>query len=309
MSASHSAGTRGAPEPSSDSDEDVDVINVEFDFQAPSEIDFQAMKRLFQQMFYTHAPQMDLGILADHVIQSGMTQGIGTVIKVDDIEQVHDPYAVISAVMLGPASPASELLQTYFTTQLSKAASAKPFLDLLKSASESKPHLFVLHERMINLPPQVMPPLLRMLLEEVDGSLRETASPKPSHLIIFSRAFSADALEEGNEEDEPTGLAGARKRKARGEHAHPDDAAAAALGKPVSNKKRAAGSHDDGLGSFHPEDELIREFVSHSYTYRFPAPPDAADSYETPLFGRLLAVPFSDVPALLQRLLDVWPPP
>lgn len=285
------------------------MINVEFDFQAPSEIDFQALKRLFQQMFYTHAPQMDLGVLADHVIQSGMTRGIGTVIKVDDIEQVHDPYAVISAVMLGPASPASELLQTYFMTQLNKAVSAKPFLDLLKSASESKPHLFVLHERMINLPPQVMPPLLRMLLEEVDGSLQETSSPKPSHLIIFSRAFSADALEEGDEDDEPTGLAGARKRKAGGEHAHPADAAAAALGKPVTNKKRAAGSHDDGLGSFHPEDELIREFASHSYTYRFPAPRDAADSYETPLFGRLLAVPFSDASALLNRLLDVWPPP
>ena len=95
------------------------MINVEFDFQAPSEIDFQALKRLFQQMFYTHAPQMDIGVLADHVIQTGMTQGIGTVIKVDDIEQVHDPYAVISAVMLGPASPASDLLRTYFTTQLS----------------------------------------------------------------------------------------------------------------------------------------------------------------------------------------------
>lgn len=285
------------------------MINVEFDFQTPSEIDFQALKRLFQQMFYTHAPQMDMGVLADHVIQTGMTQGVGTVIKVDDMEQIHDPYAVISAVMLGPTTPASQLLQTYFTTQLSKAASAKPFLDLIKNSSESHPNLFVLHERMINLPPQVVPPLLRMLLEEVNETMQQNSSPTPSHLVLFSRAFSADALEEGDDDDEPAGLAGARKRKARGQHAHPADAAAAALGKPVSNKKGTAGSHDDGLGSFHPEDELIREFASHSYTYRFPAPRDAAESYETPLFGRLLAVPFSKAPALLQRLLDVWPPP
>lgn len=259
-------------------------------------------------MFYTHAPQMDLGVLADHVIQTATSQGIGTVIKVDDLEQIHDPYAVISAVMLGPTSPASELVQTYFTAQLSKSASAKPFLDLLKSSSEKNPHLFVLHERMINLPPQVVPPLLRMLLEEVNESLQEKAFPTPSHLIFFSRAFSADALDE-DDEDEPAGLAGARKRKARGQHAHPADAAAAALGKPVANKKRSTGSHDDGLGSFHPEDEFIREFASHSYTFRFPAPRDAADSYETPLFGRMLAVPFRDAPALLQRLLSVWPPP
>ena len=44
----------------SDSGSDVDFVNVDFDFQAPSESDYQALKRLFQQLFYTHAPGMDM---------------------------------------------------------------------------------------------------------------------------------------------------------------------------------------------------------------------------------------------------------
>ena len=76
---------------------------MDFDFTAPSDIDYQALKRLFQQLFYTHAPQMDLGKLADHVVYMSQEHGTGTVVKVDDLEQVHDPYAVTSVVTLGEA--------------------------------------------------------------------------------------------------------------------------------------------------------------------------------------------------------------
>ena len=75
----------------SDSDSDFDFINVDFDFQAPVETDYLALKRLFQQLFYTHAPNLDLGVLSDWVITLGTQQGVGTVIKVDDAEEVRDP--------------------------------------------------------------------------------------------------------------------------------------------------------------------------------------------------------------------------
>ncbi|KAL4402638.1 Mss4 nuclear export [Malassezia pachydermatis] len=294
----------------SDSEDEVDFINVEFDFQAPNEIDFQALKRLFQQLFYTHAPQLDLGVLADHVIEQAQSRGVGTVVKVDDLEQVHDPYAVMSALLLGPPSPAQALVHSYLATQLRRSASAQSLLALLEQASAEKPLLFVVHERMINLPPQITPPLIQMLLEECQELQEETSAPTPTHALFFSRAFSADALDEGDDEDEePTGLAGARKRKARGAHAHPDDAAAAALGKSVSNKKRTGTGLDDGLGSFHPEDELIRPFATHAHTFRFPAPRDAPDTYEAPIFGRLMAVPYTHLPAILEKMQSVWPAP
>ena len=286
---------------------------MDFDFTALSDIDYQALKRLFQQLFYTHAPQMDLGKLADHVVYMSQEHGTGTVVKVDDLEQVHDPYAVTSVVTLGEASPAAEVIQSYLVAQLSRAASAKPLLDLVKSASSTAPLTFVLSERMINLPCQIVVPMMRMLFAELEEGRNEVSPPArcPSHAIFFSRAFSADALEEGHDEDnnddEPTGLAGARKRKAHGDHAHPSDAAAAALGKEVSNKRGTGASHDDGYGSFHPEDEFIMAVASHAYTFRFPAPRDAADTYEPPFFGRVLAVPYTKVPDLLSKLESAFP--
>lgn len=295
------------------SEDEMEMINVDFDFAAPSESDIPALKRLLQQQWYTHAPQLQLHSVAEHIVHLGMNVGIGTVVKVDDLEQIHDPYAVMSCMDLGPSTPTTDEVRNYFISQLSRAASAKPLLDLIKGATESKPVLYIIHERMINLPPQLMPPLLRMLLAEVNETLEETSKPAPTHVLFFSRAFSADALDEGrgdDEDDEPTGLAGARKRKAGGLHAHPDDAANAALGKQVSNKKRSGrADFDDGLGSFHPEDELICEFASHSHTYRFPPPPDAEASFEPPLFGRLIAVPYAKMSSLLDRLLQEWPEP
>ncbi|WFD30978.1 Mss4p nuclear export [Malassezia sp. CBS 17886] len=250
-------------------EDDVDFVNVEFDFSAPTEVDFQALKRLYQQLFYTHAPSLDIGALADHTVRLAQDSGIGTVIKVDDLEQERDPYAVMSAVPLGTDAQlrAADVVRVYLESQLARSATAKPLLQLVQGASAAKPLLFVLHERMINLPVPVVPPLLRMLLNEwEEGRMEHTpAAPAPSHVLFFSRAFSADALEEGRaNEDEPTGLAGARKRKA---------------------------------------------FASHTHTFRFPVPRDAAESFEAPIFGRVMAVPYERLPSLLARLEELWAPP
>ena len=127
-----------------DSDSDVDFINVDFDFQAPIETDYRALKRLFQQLFYTHAPDMDLGIFSDWIITLG-SQGVGTVIKADDAEEVRDPYAVISAIDLYPGNdaPAAQLMQGYLKKQLSRAPAGRPLLQLLEQASASAPILYI----------------------------------------------------------------------------------------------------------------------------------------------------------------------
>ena len=254
----------------SDSGSDVDFVNVDFDFQAPSESDYQALKRLFQQLFYTHAPGMDMGTIADWVIRRGQQDGVGTVVKVDDAEELRDPYAVVTGTPLHKdvTDAAPRLLYSYFTKQLGRVASGKPMLELLERSRREAPLLYVVHERMVNMPVQLMLPLLRMALEELEEERNESTPPgaKPTHALFFSRAFSAEALEEEDEEDEePTGLAGARKRKAKGD-ANPDDASAAALGKKAVRKQvkqagRPAGkaARGDNLGSFHPEDEVIGE--------------------------------------------------
>lgn len=217
-------------DPRTDGSEEPDFINVDFDFRAPEEIDFLALKRLLQQLFYTHNTKLDLSSLADHIVKTSTSQGIGTTIKVVGDED-QDPYAFVSAITLSSekveGSEATNSLTKYLLEASSKPVNKKVH-DLIKSAASSTstnaPVVAVLHERMVNMPPQVAPPLYKMLLEEVRASLTSNSGTSPSHYLFFSRVFSADAFsddeamdedDDDNDDDEPSGLAGARKRKAK----------------------------------------------------------------------------------------------
>ncbi|CDW99353.1 hypothetical protein, partial [Sporisorium scitamineum] len=110
-----------------------------------------------------------------------------------------------------------------------------------------------------------------------------------------------------DDDDEPSGLAGARKRRAKLARREAKKAGA----KKDAPKARAisdgmalsvVGSSDEELGLFHPEDIVISKFASNSLTYRFPPPPDASDSFEAPLFGRVALVPAEKMDALLQQI-------
>ena len=308
----------------SDGSEEPDFINVDFDFRAPEEIDFQALKRLLQQLFYTHNTKLDLSSLADHVVKTSTTQGVGTAIKIVDDED-QDPYAFVSAITLASEKKAgSEAANslTKYLLEVSNKPATKAAHDMIKSAasgtSTNAPIIAVLHERMVNMPPQVAPPLYKMLLEEVRASLASASASAsasataPSHFLFFSRVFSADAFSDDeamdeDDDDEPSGLAGARKRKAKLARREAKKAGA----KKDAPKARAisdgmalsgAGSSDEELGLFHPEDVAISKFASNSLTYRFPPPPDASDSFEAPLFGRVALVPADKMDALLQQI-------
>lgn len=302
----------------SDGSEEPDFINVDFDFRAPEEIDFLALKRLSQQLFYTHNTKLDLSALADHIVKTSTTQGVGTTIKVVDDED-QDPYAFVSAITL--SSEKKEGLEaanslTKYLLEVSSRPSSKAVHDLIKGAASSTSTnanvIAVLHERMVNMPPQVAPPLYKMLLEELQAYLASTSASQPSHYLFFSRVFSADAFSDEevmdeDDDDEPTGLAGARKRKAKLARREAKKAGA----KKTAPKTRAisdgmglsgTGSSDEELGLFHPEDVAISKFASHSLTYRFPPPPDATDGFEAPLFGRVALVPADKMNSLLQQI-------
>lgn len=170
------------------------AIDVSFNFVAPSEIDFQALKRLAQQLYYTHAPDLDLGVLADHVIKLGMGNSsvaaasgddapphdaLGTVVKVEDDED-GDPFAFASAIDLSQANssssstsgPSSKALRDYYARVLTSnpGASSSTAAQKIHAALQSSHVVQVFHERMVNMPPQIMPPLYRMLFDEISAS-------------------------------------------------------------------------------------------------------------------------------------------
>ncbi|SPO23645.1 related to BCP1 - Essential protein involved in nuclear export of cytoskeleton organization protein [Ustilago trichophora] len=302
----------------SDGSEEPDFINVDFDFRAPEEIDFQALKRLLQQLFYTHNTKLDLSALADHVVKTSTSQGVGTTIKIVDDED-QDPYAFVSAIELSSekkeGSEAANSLTKYLL-EVSSKPSTKAAHDTIKSAASSTstnaPIIAVLHERMVNMPVQVAPPLYKMLLDEIRASLAATSSSSaPSHFLFFSRVFSADAFSDDeamdeDDDDEPSGLAGARKRKAKLARREAKKAGAnknAPKTRAISDGMALSGAgSDEELGLFHPEDIAISKLASHSLTYRFPPPPDASDSFEAPLFGRIALVPADKMDALLHQI-------
>lgn len=297
----------------SDGSEMPDFINVDFDFRAPQEIDFLALKRLLQQLFYTHSTKLDLSALADHVVKLSTGEGVGTAIKVEGDED-QDPYAFVSAIDLD-GSEAALSLTKYLLEVLNKPAS-KGFHDLVKSAASSTstaaPVTVILHERMVNMPPQVAPPLYKLLNEELQAS-RSSKDPKPaapSHYLFYSRVFSADAFSDDeamdeDDDDEPSGIAGARRRRAKLAKREAKKAGAkkdAPKTRAIADGMGLSGASEEELGLFHPEDVAIAQFASHTLTFRFPPPPDAADSFEAPLFGRLAAVPAAKLDALLTKI-------
>jgi protein BCP1 len=71
-----------------------EIIQVDFDFFNPAEIDFHALKGLLNQLFEPEGP-VDTSSLSDAIIKQG--ESLGTTIKA---EGELDPYAFISILNL-----------------------------------------------------------------------------------------------------------------------------------------------------------------------------------------------------------------
>jgi protein BCP1 len=177
------SSVNGADSDDSDnSDYAPSAIDVSFNYVSPVEIDFAALKRLTQQLFHTHSSDLNLPALVDDILSWG-NKSVGTVVKVEDDED-GDPFAFASVINLAhdSTSEASNVLRQYYAKALSSGAastskSAQSIQSLLSSTSARPLQIF--HERMINLPPQIMPPLYRMLFEEVAANKELSVSRKP----------------------------------------------------------------------------------------------------------------------------------
>jgi protein BCP1 len=77
----------------SDSGSDHGLINIDFDFFDPDEIDFIALKRLLAQLFQADTELLAIHELAELIISQNH---IGTTVKTDGKES--DPYAVLTVL-------------------------------------------------------------------------------------------------------------------------------------------------------------------------------------------------------------------
>ena len=77
----------------SDSDSGGSLINVDFDFFDPQEIDFLALKRLLAQLFQADTELLNVHELAELILSQPL---VGTTVKMDGRDS--DPYAILTVL-------------------------------------------------------------------------------------------------------------------------------------------------------------------------------------------------------------------
>ena len=175
---------------SSSSSSTPSLINVSFDFFNPNpKVDYHALTRLLSQLFSRDAERLHIPLLVELILAQPR---VGTTIKTGDAEEGDegDPYAVLSVVnvnvhLQGNGNGGVRAVVEYV---LGKAAEAEArgegvglceeLKRLLQGQGENGGHVgLVICERLVNMPVQVVPPMYRMLVDEIDGALRDVRSP------------------------------------------------------------------------------------------------------------------------------------
>ncbi|KAJ6584704.1 p21-C-terminal region-binding protein-domain-containing protein [Mycena capillaripes] len=273
----------------SDSDESVSFVDVDFEFFDPNpKVDYHALKRLLTQLFQRDADRFDLGALTDLVLAQPT---VGTTIKTDGLES--DPYALLTILNMHvhQAHPAIAALAAYF---LEKTANADPAfhaaLRTLFAGADTHVGL-VLCERLVNMPVQTVPPMYRMLSDEVKWALADSEPYAFTHLLFVSRAYVlSPAEEEALANRAPAGKSSKNAKKAK------------------KTQPPAQAPPSDGVYSFHPEDACIEEHALHTLSYTFSAFPEPreADAFGLDVRGRLMLVDASRWEALVARMSEVY---
>lgn len=119
----------------------MEEIQVEFDFCSMQDSDYFGVLNLVKQIFGEDGKHLEfLRDLTNQILETN-----GTVVKVDD----SDPYAVMTMFDLN-----QDLINYFASDQISKY--------LAKSC-------WLINDRLINMPPQLVPNLMRLVMEEIES--------------------------------------------------------------------------------------------------------------------------------------------
>jgi len=270
-----------------DDGSDVGLIDVDFEFFDPNpQVDYHALKRLLRQLYQRDSELFHLHELAELILSQPL---VGTTIKTDGRES--DPYAFLTVlnVHVHQNHPSIKALIAYL---LLKSASNVPFHATLQTllgpaGLDSSNHVgFVFCERLINMPVQVIPPMYRMLADEVKWAIDDNEPYNFSHILFISRTYRLSPEEEA----------------AMQSAAHP--------AKRQKVPSVSGSGPSDGVYSFHPEDEYIHKVASHTLDYSFSsAEPREKDSFGLDTGGRMMLVPADRFQELIVSLNEAYTVP
>ncbi|KAF9915489.1 Mss4p nuclear export [Lobosporangium transversale] len=273
--------SREDDEDESGSDGDMeDIINVDFEFFNPKEIDFHAVKNLLSQFFASDAILFGLSELADIIVSQS---SVGTTIKVNGDDS--DPYSVMTVLNMNQhmynthkitiaSNGSSDSASSAATSSSSSSAALKPSqamvqirdyvftkskqneklhvkLKELLSAGSSKEVGLIISERFINMPVETAPPMWRMLLEEVKDAVERGLPFNFEYYLLLCPTYHEVAPKTDFDEDTP---------------------------KPSRKKAKMV---DPVTFFFHPEEEMLQQYAEFTQDFKLTTPPTVAESRNT----------------------------
>lgn len=162
----------------SDGDDDDDsIVNVDFDFFSPKEDDFHSLKNLLRQLLDVDNVEFDLSSVTQLIIDQAF---LGSTIKTDGEES--DPFALLTVLNMTEhrQKPAIKALADYFIHKTQDNADFNRRLRKLFASSAKERVGLILSERLVNMPTEVVPPMYKMLADEIDAAIANV-----SHCVLF----------------------------------------------------------------------------------------------------------------------------
>ncbi|CAA3013613.1 protein BCCIP homolog [Olea europaea var. sylvestris] len=249
---------------SSDGEGFEGVVQADFAFFDPKPGDFHGVKVLLQT--YLGNKQWDLSGFVDLILGQPT---VGTVVKIENDED-DAVYSVITALNLGRYQDSKCMIE--LKGYLLKVCQEKDVLAKLRSfmGEYARDVGLVVSQRVVNLPPQLLPPLYDALFDEVSWATEDepTKELQNSFRIKFYLIISKI-------------------------YKH----------KSVDQIKGPSQSEDDAIIYIKPEDEIFYKLSSWSFSFPFPAQQVTTNELKNyQLTGLVMAVEARKVSAFRKQL-------
>lgn len=271
--------------------QDFDMVNVDFEwFNFDSEIDFHGIKGLLRQLFDVDAQLLATSALADLITQNNT---IGSTVKVDS--KANDAYAFLTALNLreqqkttDAKSPVADLV-AYLCTKAAQSPNAALAAEVPRVLKDAEAHVgLVLGERLINMPPEISPPMYSMLVDEVEAAVEDGEPWAFTHYLVVSKGYH----EVQSQLDDGSGVRKSKKSKA---------------GESSGDKAP--------MFYFHPEDEVLQKHAvavgSFPYTHDEESSADSKRAFQemgVRSMGYLLLIEAAKWPAAVKAVVEYMSP-
>lgn len=247
---------------SSEEEAPNEVIQADFAFFDPKPDDFHGVKMLLQS--YLDDRQWDLSGFVDLILAQTT---VGTVVKIEDDED-EGLFALLTALNLGRYKDNKCFAEV--KDYLLKVCEDKSLVGELKGLLEDQAeHVgLVVSQRVMNLPPQLLPHLYSALFDEISWAIEDEPTEdlrnsfRFKHYLLVTRIY-----------------------------------------KKIAQNRKGSTSDNDDIIYVKPEDELFYELCSWSFTYPLHNQPPASQELRNyRLMGLVMAVEADKAPVFQQNL-------